>query len=74
MPHLLIAGKLHPSGLALLDAAPDITFDYVEDISEPSYQPYLARADAVVIRTQPMGGKHRQGAGAEARLTPWRRL
>ncbi|MDE3026834.1 MAG: hydroxyacid dehydrogenase [Paracoccaceae bacterium] len=54
MPHLLVAGKLHPSGLALLQSAP-VTFDYVEEISEASYQPYLSKADALVIRTQPMG-------------------
>lgn len=54
MPHLLIAGKLHPSGLDLLRASP-VTFDYVEEISEASYQVYLPKADAVVIRTQPMG-------------------
>lgn len=54
MPHILIAGKLHPSGLDLLRAAP-VTFDYVEEISEASYQDHLPRADAVVIRTQPMG-------------------
>ena len=55
MPHILIAGKLHPAGLALLDAAKGLTYTYVEDISEASYQPYLAGADAIVIRTQPMG-------------------
>lgn len=55
MPHLLIAGKLHPSGLALLRQGPNVTFDYVEDISEGSYQAHLPKADAVVIRTQPMG-------------------
>jgi len=38
MPHLLIAGKLHPSGLDLARQAPGVTFDYVEEISEPSYQ------------------------------------
>ena len=54
MPHILIAGKLHPSGLALLDRTPDVTYDHVEDISEESYQPYLDRADGMVIRTQPM--------------------
>lgn len=54
MPHLLIAGKLHPSGLALLDRAPGVSFDYVEDISEASYQPHLARAEGLVIRTQPL--------------------
>jgi D-3-phosphoglycerate dehydrogenase len=53
MPHLLIAGKLHPSGLDLLRSAP-VTFDYVEEISEPSYQTYLPKADALVIRTQPL--------------------
>ncbi|MGL6210153.1 MAG: 3-phosphoglycerate dehydrogenase, partial [Paracoccaceae bacterium] len=53
MPHLLIAGKLHPSGLELLRAAP-VTYDYVEEISEPSYQLHLAKADGLVIRTQPL--------------------
>lgn len=53
MPHLLIAGKLHPSGLDLLRAAP-VTFDYVEEISEPSFQAFLPKADALVIRTQPL--------------------
>lgn len=53
MPHLLVAGKLHPSGLDLLRAAP-VTFDYVEEISEPSYQAHLPKADALVIRTQPL--------------------
>jgi D-3-phosphoglycerate dehydrogenase / 2-oxoglutarate reductase len=53
MPHLLIAGKLHPSGLELLRSAP-VTFDYVEEISEPSYLAHLPKADALVIRTQPL--------------------
>ena len=53
MPLLLVAGKLHPSGLDLLRSAP-VTFDYVEEISEPSYQAHLAKADALVIRTQPL--------------------
>jgi D-3-phosphoglycerate dehydrogenase / 2-oxoglutarate reductase len=54
MPYIVVAGKLHPSGLALLEAAPGVTFTHVEEISEASYQPYLDRADGVVIRTQPM--------------------
>ena len=54
MPHILIAGKLHPAGLALLDATKGITYSHVEEVSEASYQPYLVQADAVVIRTQPM--------------------
>lgn len=54
MPHILIAGKLHPAGLALLDATQGITYSHVEEVSEAAYQPYLQQADAVVIRTQPM--------------------
>jgi D-3-phosphoglycerate dehydrogenase / 2-oxoglutarate reductase len=53
MPHLLVAGKLHPSGLDLLRSAP-VTFDYIEEINEPSYQANLTKADALVIRTQPL--------------------
>ncbi|MGY0193913.1 hydroxyacid dehydrogenase [Leptothrix sp. BB-4] len=54
MPHILVAGKLHPSGIALLKSAPGITYDYVEDVSEPSYAPLIGQADALVIRTQPL--------------------
>lgn len=63
MPHLLIAGKLHPSGLALLREAPGVTFDYVEEISETSYQAHLPKADGMVIRTQPMGAASVAAAG-----------
>jgi D-3-phosphoglycerate dehydrogenase / 2-oxoglutarate reductase len=54
MPHILVAGKLHPSGIALLRGAQDITFDYVEDVSEASYAPFISAADGLVIRTQPL--------------------
>ncbi len=54
MPHVLLAGKLHDSGLELARSSPDITFDYVEEVSAASYRPLVARADAVLIRTQPM--------------------
>lgn len=54
MPHVLVAGRLHPSGRALLDAAPGVTVRYVDEISEESYAPFLHEADALLIRTQPM--------------------
>ncbi|MDH7785604.1 D-3-phosphoglycerate dehydrogenase [Ochrobactrum sp. 19YEA23] len=56
MPHLLVAGKLHPSGEALLEQlkSRDFTVDYVEEVSEASYAPLIARADAMVLRTQPL--------------------
>ena len=54
MPHLLIAGKLHPEGLALLEGDDGFTFDYVAEVSEASYAPFIGKADALVIRTQPL--------------------
>lgn len=54
MPHVLVAGKLHPSGIALLKSRSDVTFDYVEEVSEPSYAPLIGSADGLVIRTQPL--------------------
>ncbi|WP_227269815.1 NAD(P)-dependent oxidoreductase [Roseobacter weihaiensis] len=54
MPHVLVAGKLHPTGIALLDQAEGITYDYVQDISEESYAPLIEQADGIVLRTQPM--------------------
>ena len=54
MPHVLVAGKLHPSGIALLDQAEGISYDYIEEISEESYAPLIAKADGLVVRTQPL--------------------
>lgn len=54
MPHILVAGKIHPAGIDLLKSAKGITFDLVDEVSEPSYAPLIAAADAVVLRTQPM--------------------
>jgi D-3-phosphoglycerate dehydrogenase / 2-oxoglutarate reductase len=54
MPHILVAGKLHPSGIALLESAKGVTFDYVEEVSEPSYATLIDKADGLVIRTQPL--------------------
>lgn len=63
MPHLLIAGKLHAAGLATVAAAKDFTYDYVEDVSEPSYAPLIGKADALVIRTQRLSAATIAGAG-----------
>lgn len=56
MPHILVAGKLHPAGETMLKSLPDrgITVDYVEEVSEASYAHLIDRADALVIRTQPL--------------------
>ena len=54
MPHILIAGKLHPAGVERLKAARDVSFTLVDEVSLESYLPHLGAADAVVLRTQPM--------------------
>lgn len=54
MPRVLAAGKLHPSGLELLQAAPDLILDYVEEISSESLVPAIYETDALLLRTQPL--------------------
>lgn len=43
MRHILIAGKLHPAGLALLERTPGVTYTHIEEISEESYAPICGR-------------------------------
>jgi D-3-phosphoglycerate dehydrogenase / 2-oxoglutarate reductase len=62
MPHLLIAGKLHPAGLALLEGRDGFTYDYVEEVSESSYAPLIGKADALIVRTQPLSSATIAGA------------
>ena len=79
MPHLLVAGKLHPTGVARLDALQrdGVEVTYIEEISEDSYSQHIETADALVIRTQPLSAatieqaKHlkvvsRHGVGCDA--------
>lgn len=54
MPHILVAGRIHEQGLEVLKNAKGITFDMVDDVSRESYVPHLPRADALLIRTQPL--------------------
>lgn len=58
MPHILIAGAMHPSGLSLLESAPGVTFDYVPDTNKTAYLAYLPKAEGVVLRTQPLRAEH----------------
>lgn len=57
MVRVLVAGKIHPDGLAILER-PDIELAYVEEVSAPSYRPHLAGADAILIRTQPLSADY----------------
>ena len=54
MPHILVAGKLHPAGIERLKQAQGVTFTLVEEISLESYRPHVGAADAIILRTQPM--------------------
>jgi D-3-phosphoglycerate dehydrogenase len=54
MPHILVAGKIHEAGRALLRASPSVTFDLIDEVSTESYEPLVGKADAILIRTQPM--------------------
>ena len=54
MPHILVAGKIHDDGLVLLKAAEHVTFDLVSEVTLDSYAPLLPKADAILIRTQPL--------------------
>ncbi len=54
MPHILIAGKIHSAGIDLIRAAKGVTFDLVNDVTLASYAPLMAKADALLLRTQPL--------------------
>jgi D-3-phosphoglycerate dehydrogenase len=54
MPHVLVAGRLHPAGIERLKTARDVSYTLVDDISLESYLPHVAGADALVLRTQPL--------------------
>jgi D-3-phosphoglycerate dehydrogenase / 2-oxoglutarate reductase len=51
---ILVAGKVHPAGVALLRQRPDVVVDLVEAVTTEAYLPYLGNCDGILIRTQPM--------------------
>ena len=52
MPNILIAGELHPAGIDLLKKRSNYTFDYIKEVSDENFLPYLENADALLLRTQ----------------------
>ena len=62
MPHIVIGGQIHDSGIALLDAAEGFTHDHIREVSRESVLPRLAEADGLVLRTQPLTGADIQTA------------
>jgi len=55
MWNILIAGELHPAGIDLLKERSNYTFDYVKEVSDENFLPYLDKADALLLRTQRFG-------------------
>lgn len=51
---VLVAGKIHPAGIDLLKARAGVAVTCVEAVTTEAYRPFLADADAILIRTQPM--------------------
>jgi len=51
---VVVAPRIHQSGLDLLEARSDIRYEVVEDVSEGSLQKAFADADGVVIRAMPV--------------------
>jgi D-3-phosphoglycerate dehydrogenase len=62
MVRILIAGKINPSGIDLLKAAPGVSVDYVGDGAPDAYVSHLADADGLLLRTQPMTAEIIAGA------------
>lgn len=54
MPHVLIAGKIHDSGITVIRNAQGFTFDLVNEVTLESYAKLAPAADAILIRTQPL--------------------
>lgn len=57
MPNILVAGKIHPAGLDILHNASGFKVQLVQEVSVASYAPFIAEADALLIRTQPLTAK-----------------
>ncbi len=43
MPHVLVAGKIHPAGIELLRSAPGFTVELISPVSVDSYAPFCRR-------------------------------
>ncbi len=54
MPHILVAGKIHDAGLALLRDAKGFTCEVVQSVAAGAYVPHVPEADALLLRTQPL--------------------
>jgi D-3-phosphoglycerate dehydrogenase len=54
MPHVLIAGKIHPDGYSVLRQRSGVTIEDMSDLSADAFMARLPDADALLIRTAPL--------------------
>ena len=54
MPHVIIAGSIHESGIHIIDNRREFTYTYLSKNDDLSYKELIKDADALVIRTQPL--------------------
>ncbi len=54
MRHVLVAGPLHPAGLALLDAAEGVSYDLVTSPDPAAYASRIGAAHGLILRMQPL--------------------
>ena len=52
MLNILIAGELHPAGLKIINQNSKYSVDYLKEVSNKNFLPYLKNADAMIVRTQ----------------------
>jgi D-3-phosphoglycerate dehydrogenase len=62
MPHVLVVGKIHDDGIALLRATSGITVDLIDDVTLEPHAEAIGHADALLLRTQPMRADIVRGA------------
>lgn len=57
MPRVLVAGKLHPSGLAILAEASNLDINYIEDTTTEAMLPHIGAAEAILLRGQSLNAQ-----------------
>ena len=62
MPHILLTGKIHPAGMALLEARPDVTLESIDNPTEADFAARLPKADALIVRTAEVPAAALEGA------------
>lgn len=57
MPRVLVAGKLHASGLSILADASNLEINYIEDTTTEAMLPHIGSAEAILLRGQSLNAQ-----------------